>query len=425
MRSILELLAFRAARIRTSPRRLRLRLGISHRAQAASPERPLHPPVPPRSIVVARMDRMGDCILFTAFMEALRHGFPDARISLVTSPVGQEVFADSTSLDRLLVFQEVPVFAPLQPSNHRCHTRLFQAASAFARSQIRPLRPDLFLAPRFDLDGWGTAYLSLFSNPRRSLAFAEDVTRLRRVRNKGENNLYTHVIHASGARHEVERHIEFLRSLGLAARPMRPSITVGTPDREAAGRLLAGFGPDRPLAAIGPGASHPRRRWPADRFAAIASRLARSGFRIVLLGDASERDLCRSVQSQATHPEVREAAGQLRIREACAVLQACRIFIGNDSGLAHLAAAAGIPVLTVSCHPATGEANWSESPVRFRPWAAAARTLQPPAPTPPCTDSCAGGDPHCILEISTDAVWQGIRELLPDMPVPSSTHGPS
>jgi heptosyltransferase-2 len=88
------------------------------------------------------------------------------------------------------------------------------------------------------------------------------------------------------------------------------------------------------------------------------------------------------------------------------------LFIGNDSGPLHLAVAAGIPVVEISCHPADGDPNGENSPDRFGPFTSRCRIVRPERAKDPCQSSCASSQPHCIAQVSVAQVGHAVTSLL-------------
>jgi ADP-heptose:LPS heptosyltransferase len=101
-----------------------------------------------------------------------------------------------------------------------------------------------------------------------------------------------------------------------------------------------------------------------------------------------------------------------RLRDVCAVLERCALFIGNDSGCAHLAAAMACKTLVISRHPRNGDPNHFNSPVRFAPQGREVRVLQPASGRDECTDACRVVQPHCILQVTVEDVAAAAHEML-------------
>jgi len=151
--------------------------------------------------------------------------------------------------------------------------------------------------------------------------------------------------------HEMIRGLEVAGLVGAPPVELEPSIE---PRSEELAAARSRFGAERPIVALHPGATDPRRRWPAERFARVAAELARDGLRVVIVGDGGERELCRSIAFVASEALAKDrsdlvvdASGSLTLPELAGVLGAARLMIGNDSGPRHLAQAVGTPTASV------------------------------------------------------------------------------
>lgn len=142
---------------------------------------------------------------------------------------------------------------------------------------------------------------------------------------------------------------EFLRALevvglaGAAPVSLEPQLTVTSAETEAGRRILGTS--SRPVVAIHPGATDPRRRWPASSFAAVAALAARDGSDVVVVGDDGDApaaaEIVRLAQAESEESRIRSLAGKLSLTELGGVLSAATVVVGNDSGPRHLAQAVG------------------------------------------------------------------------------------
>ena len=103
----------------------------------------------------------------------------------------------------------------------------------------------------------------------------------------------------------------------------------------------------------------------------------------------------------------------LSLRLVCAVLERCQIFIGNDTGTAHLAAAMDCPTVVVSRHPMTGDPHHPNSPTRFAPRSRRMSVVQPEYGAGECISHCRLPEPHCILQVASEQVVAAAKEVLP------------
>ncbi|MFA6028985.1 MAG: lipopolysaccharide heptosyltransferase II [Elusimicrobiota bacterium] len=183
---------------------------------------------------------------------------------------------------------------------------------------------------------------------------------------------------------------------------------------EAVSRRLAeaGVAPGERLAGLHPGSAWPTKRWPARRFARLAERLRRElGLRVVLVGGPEDTALSRSVAAEAgeglldwtgrtTLPELIELAGRFSL------------FVTNDSGPMHVAAARGVPTLAIF-GPTTRELG-------FFPYGRGHRVVEKDLACRPCglhgSRSCPQGHFLCMRLITTDEVFDAARAMLAGSP---------
>jgi ADP-heptose:LPS heptosyltransferase len=152
--------------------------------------------------------------------------------------------------------------------------------------------------------------------------------------------------------HETLRALEVVGMAGAPAVTLEPRLAVLPTDLAAAARVLAKLPPT--VLAVHPGARDARRRWPAERFAAVAAAAAREGAGVAVLGSPEEAELVRLVAELATselpavlRSAVLPLAGSLDESALVGVLAHSTVLLGNDSGPRHLAAAVGTPTVAV------------------------------------------------------------------------------
>jgi heptosyltransferase-3 len=208
--------------------------------------------------------------------------------------------------------------------------------------------------------------------------------------------------------HTVESQFAAFKWLGLEAEsPLPTSLYVDASRRTSACNKLraAGADPDAPYAVLAPTNEFYTKRWMPERFAAIAEDISARGWQAVQTGAPTE-------EQRAQLSSVREATkapiatlSDLNIGELTAVIAGAKLFVGNDSGSAHIAAAVKTP-LVVLFGPA--------SSVRWRPWRAPAALVQNHFACNPCAMyTCEAFDePECIRSITVDQVRAAIGRVL-------------
>lgn len=148
--------------------------------------------------------------------------------------------------------------------------------------------------------------------------------------------------------HEVRRQLHLVECLGCAAVPAPALPRPSSEDGRIADQWLNqnGIALNAPFAVIHPGGARTGHRWPADSFAKLASLLEKEdNLRIVITGAETERGLAEKIALSLKRPAI--AAGELAFGQLAHLLRRCRIFISNDSGPAHLAAALCVPMVVI------------------------------------------------------------------------------
>jgi ADP-heptose:LPS heptosyltransferase len=139
---------------------------------------------------------------------------------------------------------------------------------------------------------------------------------------------------------EILRQLEVVSLVGATVTNLEPCITVTESDLNEAHRVFDSTLSSDKLVALHPGASDPRRRWPAEKFAAVGDALASRGAQIVITGTPEEQDLANAIVN-AMQTSVRNLCGFISLGGLAGLLSRCRLVVSNDSGPLHLAAAVG------------------------------------------------------------------------------------
>lgn len=335
-----------------------------------------------RSLLVLTKYRfMGDTVVASPLLRAARRAFPDARITLLTGPAAVTVLAGCPYVDR---------FVSYDPYNTQ---RGALALLGLTRALRREGRPDLCLvADR----SFRSALFALLCGGRVRAGFASE----------GRSRLLTHPVPYHGEKHETECYLDILRA--VAPEPEgepydpTPQLWVTDGEREDARQMLAerGVAPGTPLVGMQPAAHDALvREWGAERFACVADRLARErGMRAVLLGSADERPVSERVAAAMTHAPL-ILTGETGLRQALAAISHCRLWIGNDGGLLHMAVALGLP--TVGIFGPTKAVRWGYPPPH--------RTMVV-YPDTPATDPQTIR--RCLDAITPDAVFEAALAAL-------------
>jgi len=247
------------------------------------------------------------------------------------------------------------------------------------------------------------------------LGWSENVNSRKQLANRGFDQLLTNVLDQREPKHELLRNLDMLRYIGgKEIQDDRLEIWITEEDKSYADQVLFNRGDHRnfKLIALAPGASIRGKRWPLPRYVELASWIHKNHrTKIVIIGGKEDEALGMAMCGQL-EKDVINLIGKTTLRQAIAVLSHCQLFIGNDSGPMHMAAAANIPVIEICQFPQNGHPLHLQSPERFGPWGVPCRVLRPERPTSPCTDGCMAGEAHCILGVTVEQVQEAVQDLL-------------
>lgn len=344
-----------------------------------------------RRILAVRLDAIGDVLMTTPALSALRGGRPDRHVTLLTSSAARAVAPLLPDVDEVIVYDAPWLKATPRLSSSRGEYAMaerlrrarFDAAAIFTVYSQNPL-PSAFLAW---LAGIPRRLAHCHENPYQLLTdWVPDPEPTRLVR------------------HEVRRQLDLVATVGCITPDERLRLRVPAEAREAVARLLRQLGLEPGAwVLLHPGATAPSRRYPPDGFAQAARRLSDvTGFDVVLSGTAQERELVDAVGAGIGR-RAHSVAGRLAFAEFAALVEQARLLIGNNSGPVHVAAAVGTPVVDL----------YALTNPQHTPWAVPHRVLYRDVPCRFCYKSvCPEGHGDCLRLVSPDEVVDAALELL-------------
>ena len=363
----------------------------------------------PRSVIVFRLDAMGDVVMTTPLFRELKRAFPKSRCTVVVQRTHRPLLATNPHIEEILTPPEMNSrYLP------RRATKLLAAWLLYWR-YLRGRRFDIAISPRWEVDEHLAALLCVLTNATRRVGYTEKASPLKSRLNRGFDPAFNTCLPAGPVRHEVVRNLAVIEALEGTVKDSRLDIRLTERDRSFAAQLLASVPAATKVIALGIGAASSGRCWPLQRYAECVARLARQ-FHVcpVIVCSAEEREQGMRLEQLLRCRSILLCAAPLR--QVCAVLERCHLFIGNDSGAAHLAAAMDCQTIVVSRHPRNGNPNHANSPLRFAPYCREAWVVQPATGLDACTDCCKESEPHCITAVSVDGVFVAARIMLGDDP---------
>lgn len=340
-------------------------------------------------ILVRATNWVGDAIMSIPALCAIRQRWPEAQVAILARPWVAELYRGQPFVDRVIILDGASG-----------STEAVHAASDLSES-------------RFDCaillqNAFSAAWLAWRAKIPQRIGYARDgrsflLTEAVKVPKRGE-------IPA----HEMFYYLELLRRahwLQTIPEVTQISLRLATGAAEAAEARLreAGVRAEKRRIAIAPGAAYGSAKcWPPERFAAVADALIDEfDVDVILFGASSEIDICRQIADRMRHRPV-ILAGQTSIGELPALFSRCNLFIGNDSGAMHVAAAVGVPVVAVF---------GSTDPHGTAPVTSLKKLVQHPVACSPCFLRECPIDHRCMTRVAVKDVHGAAAQWLEQVPL--------
>lgn len=331
-----------------------------------------------RSILVMRLYFVGDMLLATPVLEALRRRFPRASLTVLLKRRARAVLEGNPHVDRILEYDGGRGGGPV---------RRWRLSRRLGRERF-----DLAVDLTGDLR---TSWLLFASSPGFRVGF----------NHAGLGFLLDRSVPYRADGHVVDHLLSAVEGIGAVSAAPVPRMYLSDEERDRGREVASSVGlADGEFAVLSPGANWEFRRWPSERYAALAREMRdRRGLVSVVTGSAGDAPLTSAIAGSSDGAAV-SLAGAIDLREFAAVASLARIFVGNDSGPMHIAAAVGTPVVAIF---------GPNTPKLFEPRGSPSRVLWRQYPCGPCSQrACVRpGDP-CVAAIGLDEVTAAVESLL-------------
>ena len=329
-----------------------------------------------KRIVVRATNWIGDAVMNTPALGALRATFPDAEITVIANPLVASLFSPHPYCDRVLVFDK--------KGEHR-------GVKGFLRfsSNLRREKFDLAVLLQKAFEAGLMAFLA--GVPIR-LGYATDYRRA----------LLTHRVSFNSAvrcSHHVDHYLQLLTHFGITGGDRKQRLFCTPQEILWAKRTLG----DGQWAVINPGAAYgSAKRWAPEKFALVGDRLAEErGLKILLTGGPGEEEIGRDIE-QAMSAEALNLIGRTSVREMMSLISCANLMVTNDSGPMHVAAALDIPIVAIfgsTDHLTTHPAN------------ALHRIVRKEFDCAPCLLRQCPTDHRCMNAVTVEDVMDAVADI--------------
>jgi ADP-heptose:LPS heptosyltransferase len=341
-------------------------------------------------VCVYRIGAIGDLVCATPAIHAIRRAYPDAHLTLLTTPGtyrrsrhAEDLLGEADWIDEILIYDldEVASIEGRLALGRKLRARKFDVwfDLVLDRARFSRMLRDMMLARLVGARwafGWRLEHIRFAARAEAEVRDFPD---------------------------EVERLAEVLHSCGIEGATSFPPFCREV-QFDANRQILLDFENDgRAIVAIAPGARRPSNLWPTDRFASVCADLTASGVAVFLIGSDADRAECEQINSLAGN-RATSLAGKLSLQESCVFLRRCDLLICVDSGPQHLAAAVG-----TRCVAIFSQRNQRR---RWYPHGSQHRVLEGSVECHTCLlDSCPY-DNRCMKQITVEQVIAAVSASL-------------
>lgn len=330
-------------------------------------------------ILLVQTAFLGDIILTTPLIIALKKSFPESHLALLTTPTGEEALSGLPELDEIITYDK--------HNSEKGALALFKKASGIREKQF-----DIAISPH---RSYRTALLLALSRIPVLVGF----------KTASLSSVYHFRIARPKNLHEVERNLNLLQPVLELPENFDRRIRLPLPQNFD----LNSFGiraNRRPLIGIAPGSAWKTKRWPEERYAELAKMLKARGCEVLILGEQKEQALCSRIEGLSEG--VINLCGRTSLKELFGIISSLDLLISNDSAAVHIASAFSTPVIVIF-GPTVPEFG-------FGPWKTTNRIIQKKLDCRPCHHhgprKCPEKHFQCMMGIEVEEVFNSALELL-------------
>ncbi len=341
-----------------------------------------------RKILIRGVNWIGDAVLTTPAIKAVRRVFPDAHISLLVKPLVAEIFKGNPHINEIILYDD----------------RFNSIMGRFKLARMlkaRGFSTAILLQNAFD-----AAFITWLAGIPERIGYRRDWRRLLLTRS-------VPVEQEVLDQHQVHYYLNLLdKSLNISAEDTEPRIYLSQAETNDAKALLSkelGLTSGRPVIGINPGAAYgSAKRWMPERFAELAKKIVDElDGRVVLFGNPAEAEIAGNIISRLTFSGsyCLNMAGKTDLRQLAALISECDAFITNDSGPMHMASALLVPTVAIF---------GSTDRTKTGPFGEGCRTVSKDLACSPCLErECPEGHLKCMTAITAEDIFEALKDVLP------------
>lgn len=334
-----------------------------------------------KNILIRGTNWIGDAVMSIPAIRAIRKSYPEAFIAVLAKPWVADVYRLLPEIDEMFIFRD--------PGIH-CGVR----GKIRLAGELRKREFDLALLLQNAIEA---AIITWLAGIKLRAGYNTDL----------RGFLLTHSVLLSKELkqiHQTQYYLEMVKALGCQDTETEVQLIPDKEMKQLAVELIGRYDlKNKKMVGIAPGATYgPAKIWPPDRFAKVADLIMeKRNTAVLLFGGKDDRKITTTVRSLARH-DIIDLGGKTNLREALALISYCNLFISNDSGLMHLAAAFGVPTVAIF---------GSTNPKTTSPLGPKTKVIYKNVPCSPCLRKTCPTDFRCMNLITAEEVFESLKEL--------------
>ncbi len=338
-----------------------------------------------KNIVIMRTDRIGEVLLSTVCIDAVKRAFPESKITFITSEYSRSLVEARDDIEEVWTvdtFSKKGAFIKALKLAHRLRSKKFDTVIILNPHIVLHLASFLaFIPNRIGYNRKGGFLLN---------------KKIEDERDKGE-------------KHEIEYTLDLLKLLGVKVEGLSPRIYLDNNVSIRVDRLLQEMRIDlsKPIVGVHPGSSNPAKIWPKENYSNLIKKvISETDATVIILGGKGEEVLAKDIIG-SLKGNIFNLTGKLDLKELAALLAKTSLFIGNDTGPMHVAAALNVPVIAMFGRNIPGV-----GPKRWGPWGKNSIVFHKDPGCKPCYDTKCPYEFKCLKAITVEEVFSAAKNRI-------------
>ena len=374
-------------------------------------------PSEPKNILLIKLDEIGDSIMASSSVRNVRKTYPNAEITILCQPLTKQLYKKCPYINRIICCEKKVFIGKLMTK--ACDT-IFNMVS----QKLLQYKFDTVITLRHNSDCITEAFIAFFTGAVRRYSLDLNSNRyclpINPLCDTISNVLLSKVfVVPPDVIHEADKQIYLMKRLHMF-HSGELELFYSKSDNVRAKQWLAILPGNSQKIVVGITAGINRRKWPVKRYLLVCKYLLKKyNVSFVILGSDREKDDAEFLEANLPKGKILNLCCKTTLSETAAVISNVDFYIGNDTGLLHMASAAKIPVVGLYVDPLRQDKFPSACPVKlFAPYKTKAVILRPDKPTGECATEhfIWGGckhlnEPHCILAITVNKVIEAFETL--------------